>query len=204
MSRLILDDLLALTRRHIAEVLARCAACPCPAPWPLAVDATAGNGNDTELLARHVGPDGLVIAFDVQEEALEHTRARLEKQELLGRVRLVKASHAAAAEHIPANCELCAVMFNLGFLPGSESRLTTQAESSLRALHALAPLVAVGGLLSVHCYTGQENGQDEAEAVGEWMKNLPWQDWRVARYEFCNKPKNIEVLYLAQKLAPVK
>ena len=40
------------------------------------IDATAGNGNDTEFLCQRVGKTGKVYAFDIQKEAMEHTRAR--------------------------------------------------------------------------------------------------------------------------------
>ena len=40
----------------------------------LCIDATMGNGNDTELLCRLVGETGHVHAFDIQKMALEHTR----------------------------------------------------------------------------------------------------------------------------------
>ena len=38
-----------------------------------AIDATMGNGHDTLFLARAVGPQGRVIAFDVQDAALAAT-----------------------------------------------------------------------------------------------------------------------------------
>jgi Ser/Thr protein kinase RdoA (MazF antagonist) len=43
----------------------------------LALDATAGNGHDTLLLAERVGEGGRVVGFDVQAAAIEATRARL-------------------------------------------------------------------------------------------------------------------------------
>lgn len=46
-------------------------------PGECAIDATAGGGNDTAFLARLVGPGGTVYAFDIQEEALRRTEARL-------------------------------------------------------------------------------------------------------------------------------
>ncbi len=202
MPRLIADDLLAFTRRATAAALARARATrPCAAPWPLAVDATAGNGNDTEHLARYIGPNGLVLAFDIQEKALENTRQRLERGGLLPRVRLINDSHANIPAHLPQNSRPAIAMFNLGFLPGGPPRLTTLPQSSLAALNALAAPLIPQGLITAHCYTGQEHGPEEAEAVNGWMSALPWQSWRVARYDFCNKPGNYEVLYLAEKIA---
>ena len=47
-----------------------------PGDW--VVDATVGNGHDTLLLAKLVGPTGRVIGFDVQEAALAAATARVD------------------------------------------------------------------------------------------------------------------------------
>ena len=44
-----------------------------------AVDFTMGNGHDTEFLSKTVGENGHVFAFDIQEQAVESTRANLAK-----------------------------------------------------------------------------------------------------------------------------
>ena len=52
-------------------------------PHPkLCIDATCGNGGDTAFLCRLAGPEGRVLGFDIQPEAITSTRARLEKQGL--------------------------------------------------------------------------------------------------------------------------
>ena len=52
-------------------------------PHPkLCIDATCGNGGDTAFLCRLSGPEGRVMGFDIQPEAITSTRARLEKQGL--------------------------------------------------------------------------------------------------------------------------
>ena len=40
------------------------------------MDATAGNGGDTEFLCRMAGAGGRVYAFDIQEQALRSTAER--------------------------------------------------------------------------------------------------------------------------------
>ena len=47
-------------------------------PGAYCIDATAGKGRDTALLCRLAGPEGRVLAFDVQEEAVAQTRALLD------------------------------------------------------------------------------------------------------------------------------
>ena len=47
------------------------------------IDATMGNGYDTLFLCRLAEENGQVIAFDIQEKALEATRKLLAKEEML-------------------------------------------------------------------------------------------------------------------------
>ena len=46
-------------------------------PGDICIDATMGNGNDTLLLCSLCQETGHVYAFDIQEQALAHTRQRL-------------------------------------------------------------------------------------------------------------------------------
>ena len=41
------------------------------------IDATAGRGFDTVLLCELAGPEGKVLAFDIQEAAVQSTREKL-------------------------------------------------------------------------------------------------------------------------------
>ncbi|MDL2313591.1 class I SAM-dependent methyltransferase [Desulfovibrio sp. OttesenSCG-928-C14] len=200
------EDLLVFSRRLVREgaarALGKAVKADLSAP-PLFLDATAGNGVDSEflaLLARDLGGGIEVAAFDVQEEALRNTGERLEKAGLSGAVRLIPASHADLVPQLGPARRCLAAMYNLGFLPGSASPLSTGAESSTASLAALQALMLPGGVISVHCYTGHPGGAEEHGAVRDWAEGLPWQDWRTLRYEFCNKPRNREVLYLAVKL----
>ena len=49
----------------------------------LCIDATAGRGRDTALLCRLAGKEGRVLAFDIQQSAVDQTRALLETKEAL-------------------------------------------------------------------------------------------------------------------------
>lgn len=174
------------------------------APWPVAVDGTAGNGHDTLFLARRVGAHGLVHAFDVQPGALARTAERLAAQGLDERVVLHGRGHeelaAALASQGAWPPRITAAMFNLGFLPGSDRSVTTRSETTLTALEALLPLVMPGGVVSLHVYAGHPGGADEAAALDRRLAELDWNRWRVARYEFVNKPRNPERLLLMLRL----
>ncbi len=171
----------------------------------LAVDATAGNGHDTLFLARLVGKRGRVWAFDVQAEAIDSARDRLlnvNGGRLADRVTFVAEGHEHLARVLPADAigRIRGATFNLGFLPGSDKRIVTTTEATLRALADLQAFMAPGGVISVHCYAGHAGGQEETDAVSDFCTALPWEKWRAARYELVNKMRNREALFLLEKL----
>lgn len=201
MSKLLFDDLLFLSRKTVLAAITRALGQKSDQqPWPLVVDATAGNGNDTDFLAQAVEDNGQVLAFDVQAEAISNTRKRLEESRMLDRVRLLQDSHDRVRVFVEPGQMIVASMFNLGFLPGSASDLTTRPDTTISALMQIEQLTMTGGIISVHCYLGQDGGEEESNDVNAWMQRLPWQEWKVLRYEMCNKPSNREILYLAQRM----
>lgn len=56
------------------------------------VDVGCGAGFNTEGLARLVGPEGVVVAVDLQAQMLAMTKRRLERARLLERAELIEAS----------------------------------------------------------------------------------------------------------------
>lgn len=132
------------------------------------VDATAGNGHDTLFLAGLVGERGRVVAFDVQQAAIESTRRRLEEAGVAGRIELWCESHAGMVARVESG--VAAVMFNLGYLPGGDQTRITRTDETLRALGAAVGLLRPGGVLTVVCYPGHEGGDEEASAVRLWME----------------------------------
>ena len=135
------------------------------------VDATVGNGHDTLFLAGLVGDTGHVWGFDIQPAALENTRRQLAEHGLSRRVSLVEAGHEHLEQHLPvqARGKLAAVMFNLGYLPGSDKQVTTRPDTTLAALQAALANLRPGGLLSVLAYRGHEGGLIEAGLVEDWL-----------------------------------
>ena len=168
-------------------------------PGSLAVDATAGNGHDTLFLAKFVGPNGRVIAYDIQPAALESTREKLESAGLAERVTLLHRSHATLAEDVEeGSAEV--VMFNLGYLPGQDHGTTTRECETLVALEAAESALCPGGVLSVVCYPGHPGGDAEAEAVEAKLRELArHSSWRVARYGMLETKSPAPFLLVARK-----
>jgi len=130
-------------------------------PGDRVLDATAGNGGDTLWLAQQVGASGHVWAFDRQAVALENTQHSLAAAGLLSRVTLVEGNHAQLEHDLPrdAQANLAAIVFNLGYLPGADRGLTTEAASTLHALSVSWEWLRPGGALLV-CSTIHRNKTD--------------------------------------------
>lgn len=165
-----------------------------PGDW--VIDATAGNGHDTLFLAECVGPEGRVLAFDVQEAALASARVRVGE---MGWVDFHHESHTQMAARAAVET-IAVVMFNLGYLPGENHELTTESGETLAALEMAARLIKSGGALSVICYPGHPAGAEEAVAVEAWMTALAARGWRVARYGALGTRRTAPFLLLAGKL----
>ncbi len=148
----------------------------------IAADFTMGNGGDTEFLCRTVGEGGHVYAFDIQAEAVESTRARLEKCGLKN-CTLIHDSHANVLNHIKEPIK--AGMFNLGYLPGhGHHEITTLRESTLAAVKGAMSLMARDAILLVAVYPGHEEGRLEGELLEEYFAT-------VSRFQYCITKVNI-------------
>lgn len=77
------------------------------------IDATAGNGKDTEFLCGLVGREGKVLAFDIQEQAVENTKKRLAEHGWSEVGEVVLDSHANMGAYAQENSVDC-IVFNLG------------------------------------------------------------------------------------------
>ena len=135
------------------------------------IDATAGNGHDTAFLARLIGPDGRLLAVDLQAAAVHGTRERLSQSpELAARTSVIEGNHAALDALVPSEWhgDVAFVLFNLGYLPGGGRTLTTTAATSVPAAEAALTLLRPGGLLALAVYTGHQAGAAEAAALREW------------------------------------
>ncbi len=149
-------------------------------PGDLAIDATVGNGHDVAFLAQLVGSSGKVHAFDLQQTALMTAEEKLSKAGLLDRCVLHHASHERMAEILPPETRGSAqvIVFNLGYLPGSDKSIVTTAASTLAALTTAIRWLAVNGLLAVTAYRGHPGGMKEADQVEEYLASLPGEDFQ--------------------------
>jgi len=149
-----------------------------------AIDATCGNGNDTVFLSHLVGNEGRIFAFDIQEEAIYRTRARL-KEAGIRNVDLILEGHENVLHYI--DCEISAAIFNLGYLPGSDKRITTSGHTTWKAVVDILSLLKVGGVIILVIYHGHEEGKFERDEIEAAIATLDPSQAEILRYEFLNK-----------------
>jgi len=168
----------------------------------ICIDATVGNGRDTEVLCTLVGEKGLVYGFDIQEIALEKTRLRLKETGLLGRARLFLKGHEYMAEVIEPSDhgKISCVVFNFGYLPGGNHQLATKGETSIKALGWALGLLKRDGLISLCIYSGGDSGFMEREEILTWLKKLDSREYLVIVNEFYNRKNHPPLPVLIYKL----
>lgn len=148
------------------------------------IDFTMGNGNDTLFLSKAVGEVGRVYAFDIQQEALDSTRAHLIANGAPENYTLICASHHRVREFV--NEPIKAGMFNLGYLPRSGRKaVTTMRETTMPAVEEALKLLAPDGVLIVAIYPGHEEGALEGDMLREYFSGL-------SRFRIC--PSEFKIL----------
>ena len=179
--------------RHWAEELIRQAV----EPGARVIDATMGNGYDTQWLAELVGESGHVYGFDIQLEAVNRTRDRLAAAGLENRATLFHAGHEHIAELVGESVD--AAVFNLGWLPGTDKALRTRAETMLTAVNAALDRLKEGALMTICVYPGHPEGRDELDRLIAWGRALPGEKYDVMARAYLNQSGDPPVLIAVKK-----
>lgn len=169
-------------------------------PNDVVIDATCGNGYDTLKLSRSAHR---LYSFDIQKEAIAQTRLLLEKElspEELKKVYLEQRCHSTFPNEIkPQTVRL--IVYNLGYLPGGNKSFTTTESLTLESLKAAQLLLIEGGVISITCYPGHEEGSKEQETLLEYTKTLSPKEWSCCHHVWVNRNKSPSLL-LIQKCTP--
>ncbi len=161
------------------------------------IDATCGNGYDTLYLAQKV-PKGKVYAFDIQEIALKNTSQLLKEHQMEDRVLLFHSSHENFSL-IPSQ-KIRLIVYNLGYLPRGDKRITTQASSSKSSVQqALVLCQKSKGAISIMCYPGHEEGKKEQADLLQELEKQNAKKWQVAHHQWINRA-NAPCLFWVQAI----
>ena len=160
-------------------------------PGGLCIDATAGRGRDTAFLCGLTGPQGQVLAFDIQQEALDST-AQLLAEEGFANARLILDSHENLAAYAQPGTVDC-VVFNLGWLPGGDHDIHTQSRSSIVAIEQGLALLRPSGVMSICVYFGRNNGYEERDDVLAFLETLDPTIYTVIVSRFVNRRGDVAI-----------
>ncbi len=165
----------------------------------IVIDATVGNGHDTLFLANLVGENGLVYGFDIQEEAINNAKKRLKNNKVKDRVHLMLKSHENLDKFIESN-SVSAVLFNLGYLPGSDKNIITKSETTIRAIKSSLKVLKLGGFIVLVIYPGHKGGKKEKEDIIKFSKELDRKKYNILHYNYINQnDKPPEVLIIKKR-----
>ena len=177
-----------------------------------AIDATCGNGNDTLTLAQATGMSGRILAIDLQEEAIHASRELLSANQIentefiCGSFVNLETYWRAWKERNEQNVaaevalEPKAIVFNLGYLPGGDKKMTTKTEDTLLAVQQALSIIAPGGIVTLVLYPGHEEGAREKDALLKFAEQLSTSRFHTAHVDFPNQKKNPpEILWITKK-----
>lgn len=163
----------------------------------IVLDCTTGNGKDTLLLRRSVGHLGKVYGFDIQEEAIKNTKKLIGELNDVDNVILYNDSHENIDSYIDE--ELSCIVYNLGYLPGGDKTIKTNAISTIKSIEKSLKLLKSNGILLVIVYPGHPGGKEEKNALEDLFANLDQRYFNVLKYEFINQVNNPPILYFLEK-----
>lgn len=167
----------------------------------IVIDATVGNGHDTLYLSQQVGPEGFVFGFDIQQKALDATQTRLINEKQSDNVKLCLGNHSNIDILLPTehHRQIKTIVFNLGYLPGSDKSILTESKSTLTALNKSIKLLVKNGIISIIVYPGHPAGAIENNDILKWSKLLTSKEYSVKIINSSEKP-TAPKLFIIQKL----
>lgn len=126
------------------------------------IDMTCGNGYDTLFLAPL---SKKVVAIDIQITAIENTKVRTQN---FDNIEYINNDHSQVdyTEYAPIE----GALYNLGYLPGSDKSIITEASSTVESLKKLIPNIQ--SFLVISCYRGHPGGNEEYLAVKAYIESL--------------------------------
>lgn len=160
------------------------------------VDATCGNGFDTLFLCKVAGLSGHVSAFDIQEQAIERTKTLLESNLDYKNYDIIKDSHEVINQYLSDKID--AALFNLGYLPFSDKKITTNPETTVNAINNLLPLLKTEGRIFITTYISHDTGQ-EIKEISKMLMNLDKVLYNVIHISIINKENSPPELFIIEK-----
>lgn len=154
-----------------------------------AVDMTLGNGNDTLFLAKHVNH---VYAFEIQKQGIENSVHLLEDNNI-SNYTIFNESHENVDK---LNNKYDIAIFNLGYLPGSDKKITTTYTSTINALSKLINNDTTK-LIAIVVYRGHDDSKESNELLN-YITTLDTK-FKISKHEHINLTNRAPYLILMER-----
>lgn len=155
----------------------------------VALDMTCGNGYDTLALAKLAKN---VYAFDIQSLATEQTKKRVADY---SNVQVIQSSFVNFGDWVKEPIDLA--VFNLGYLPGSDKSITTNAQDVIQCLQSLLIQLSSTGRVVIVAYPGHHEGKREVDTLIEVLQSIDNQSFRsfsLVHLNGTNKPPQLFII----------
>jgi methylase of polypeptide subunit release factors len=146
------------------------------------LDATCGNGHDTLFFAPNVKK---IYAFDIQEKAIDNAKERTKD---FNNIKYILDSHQNIDKYISQKLDL--VIFNLGYLPNSDKKITTHFETTKDAFEKSLELLNSKKAIIITLYPGTIVGKDESDNLVTYLEQIDKNRADIFIHKLINKPNN--------------
>ncbi len=137
----------------------------------IVVDATVGNGYDILNLSNYVKA-GYLFGFDIQDIAINNTKKLLDYNNITN-YKLFNVGHENIYNILKDyNKKISLIIFNLGYLPGGNKNITTNFNTTIKAIDDSLKLLNNKGMILIVVYPGHDAGKKESDELKLYLNNI--------------------------------
>lgn len=160
------------------------------------IDATCGNGHDSDYIAEKIGGSGTLYCFDIQLEAIKKTQALLSLKIDSPKCLYFQESHENFELFI--NTKVDCIFYNLGYLPNSDKTIITNPEITIKSLQSAFNILKPNGIISLISYLTHDQ-HAEYDKIKNFLITLDQNKFSVAETSFILR-KTSPILMIIEKL----
>lgn len=165
------------------------------------VDATCGNGHDLLYLAKRAQKGCHLYGIDIQMKAINSSKDLLQSNDIAPEVSLtfIHDSHDLAVAHQLKDKVIDLMIFNLGYLPGSNHEIITKPHHTIDAIKEGLNKLSKSGIITIVAYPGTPEGMDEMKSLISYLSDLEQKLYNVCHWQPLNQVNNPPELFILQK-----
>ena len=144
------------------------------------VDATCGNGHDLLYLAKRAEKGCHLYGIDIQMTAINNSQELLQSNDIAKDISLT-------------------LIFNLGYLPGSDHHIITKPYQTIDAIKEGLKNLSKSGIITIISYPGTTEGLEEMQILKSFLSDLEQKLYNVCHWQPMNQINNPPELFILQK-----